>query len=81
MWPQKFYRYENQNNDGDYLIIRNKRRAYKNMATANGVYNTASITHNTYYTKQLKQNFKTASFPHCYIYTNAESSKYLIHAI
>lgn len=41
------------------LMIRN-RRAYKNMATAYGVYNITSTMHNEYYTKQLTQNFKTA---------------------
>ena len=42
------------------LMIRNKRRAYKNMATANSVYNTTSTMHNEHYTKQLTLNFKTA---------------------
>jgi len=35
------------------LMIRNKRRAYKNMATAYGVYNTTSTMYSEYYTKQL----------------------------
>ena len=42
------------------LMIRNKRRDYKNMATANGVYNTTSTMHNGYYTKQITQNLKPA---------------------
>ena len=72
--PTKILQIKNENNDGDYLMIRSKGRAYKNMATANSVYNAASTTHNEYYTKQLTQNFKTASFPHLSIYPNAESS-------
>jgi hypothetical protein len=42
------------------IMIRNKRRAYKKMATEKGVYNTTYTIHNKYYTKQLTQNFKTA---------------------
>jgi hypothetical protein len=42
------------------LMIRYKRRAYKNMATANSVYNTTITVHNEYYSKQLTQNSKTA---------------------
>jgi hypothetical protein len=38
------------------------------MATANGVYNTANITHNIYYTKQLNRNSKLLHF-HTAIYT------------
>ena len=74
MWSQKFYRYKNQNNDWDYLVIKNKGKAYKNMATPNVVFNTTSTTHNEYYMKQITQNFKTASFPHRSIYPNAERS-------
>jgi len=42
------------------LMTRNEIRDYKNMATADGVYNTTSTMQNDYYTKQLTQNFKTA---------------------
>ena len=42
------------------LMIRNKIRDYKKMASANGVYNTTSTMHNQYYIKQLTQKFKTA---------------------
>jgi hypothetical protein len=37
-----------------------ERRAYKNMATENGLYNTSSIIHNRYYSKQITWKFKTA---------------------
>ena len=37
-----------------------ERRAYKNMASEKGVYNTNCSLHIEYYTKQLTQNFKTA---------------------
>ena len=56
------------------LMIRNERGDYKNMATANGVYNTTSTMHNENYTIQLTQNFENAQFPHCCIYPYAESS-------
>ena len=55
-------------------MITNKGRAYKNMATANVVFNTTSTTHNESKMKQITQKFKTASFPHRSIYPNAESS-------
>ena len=42
------------------LMIRNERGDYKNMATANGVYNTTSTMHNENYTIQLTQNFENA---------------------
>jgi hypothetical protein len=41
--------------------------------TENGVKNSSCTVHNFYYTKQLTQNFKTASFPHCSVQSNAES--------
>jgi hypothetical protein len=42
------------------MMIRNERRAYKNMATENGVCNTTYTMHNEYYTKELTQDYKTA---------------------
>jgi len=36
------------------MKIRNERRAYKNMASENSVYNTTCNMHYKYYTKQLK---------------------------
>jgi len=44
------------------------------MATENGVNNTSCTMHNVYFTKQLTQDFKTAYFPPCSIYSKAESS-------
>ena len=42
------------------LMIRNEKGDYKNMATANGVYNTTRTMHNEDYTIQLTQNFENA---------------------
>jgi len=44
-------------------MIRNEQRAYKNMGTEKGAYNTTCTMHNEYYTKQLTQSFKPRSFP------------------
>ena len=54
-------------------MIGNEQRAYKNMATVNGVYKTTCTTHNQYYNK-LTQNFKPAASPPCSIQSNTESS-------
>jgi hypothetical protein len=42
------------------MMMRLERRASKNMATENCVYNSTSTIHNGHYAKQITQNFKTA---------------------
>jgi len=56
------------------MMIRNEQRAYKNMGTEKGAYNTTCTMHNEYYTKQLTQSFKPRSFPPRSIQSNTDSS-------
>ena len=44
------------------------------METENGPYSTTSTTHGRYYYKQITRNFKTAQYPPCTIYSNADGS-------
>jgi hypothetical protein len=43
------------------------------MVTANGVYNTASAAHSRDCLRQITGMFKSAEYPPCSVYSNAES--------
>lgn len=45
-------------------VYRLERRATKNIATENDLYNSISIIHNGHYHKQITREFKTAPSPY-----------------
>ena len=53
-------------------VYRLERRAYKNMATVNGLYNTTSTIHNGTITNKLHDSLKLLNL--CPIYSKAQSS-------